>query len=462
MVRLLETGIFEGTWVGDGGAHGPLNSTTTFGSGVFVDDGSLLLVTPGHMLEGIYVGRLGEELACSNSLVGLLSAAGLELDPAVMYPPLFNESVDGIRRTSIPTLSTAVTACFYDNVRVGLDLDLTVVEKSPEPAFRSYDEYLSRLTAALGSALANAAPGMEPLVTISSGYDSAAVAALSVPFGCRRAVTVAEGKPVPRSDSLSDSGAVVGRMLGLQVESFERLAYLRRDDLVEAEFLATGFSGEEVVLVDMAETLAGTVLLSGFFGDGMWWMNRPRRATLWRSDQSGSSLGEWRLRVGFVHVPLPCFGGRHYRSTQAISRLPEMKPWMLGRAYDKPIPRRILEGAGIPRGAFADTKRAASATIHTDGPRAMAPASVASLERFAAAEGRTIHFQRRPPPRLWRRVMMKAARKLGAEPIAARLESAKHGLAAHDPAFGSLLLRWAVSVVRPRYADVVVEATPRR
>ena len=44
------------------------------------------------------------------------------------------------------------------------------------------------------------------------------------------------------------------------------------------------------------------------------------------------------------------------------------------------------------------------------------------------------------------------ARRLGLEPVAARLERRKLELGVTEPAYGSLLMRWAVSVVRPRYA----------
>ena len=337
-------------------------------------------------------------------------------------------------------------------MRVDLDGRLTPVPKRREQVFTDFADYRSRLCAALASALTNSPRG-EPRVTISSGYDGAAVAVLAAELGYRHAVTITEGKRTRRSASLSDSGEFVGRNLGMDVCTFERLAYQRRTDLVEADFLATGFTGEEVVFSGMEEQLAGQMLVSGFVGDGMWWRNRPPRPLMWRSDQSGSSFGEWRLRTGFVHVPLPTFGAHDYRVTQRISRSAEMRPWVVGRAYDKPIPRRILEQAGIPRGTFGEVKRAASGTIHSLGPRRSRrrhcsrsrrtprPRAKASLSGHAACD--------------WPdRVLLKAARKAGAEPIARLAERRKFSLAVTEPVFGSLLLRWAVSVVRPRYSAV--------
>ena len=448
-VRASDSGIFEGTWVGEPGDLGPLRSTTTFGSGVLVEGEALNIVPPGHMLEGVYVCQRAGDLIATNSLVGLLVAADLELSPQIAYPPLFNEAVLGVMHTTMPTAMDPITANFHDNLRLDLDGRLTVVPKRREAVFTTFADYRRRLADALASAMANA-PSFEPVVTVSSGYDGAAVGVLAAALGCRKAVTISDGKRVPGSQSLGDSGADVGRLLGMDVSVHERLAYLRRDDLPEAEFLATGYTAEEVVMAGMEGQLGARMLVSAFFGDGMWWMNRPPRPTLWRSDQSGSSFGEQRLRLGFIHVPLPCFGGEQSRVTQRISRSPEMRPWVLGRAYDKPIARRILEEAGVPRGTFGEIKRAVSATIHVDGPDALAPRTLASVEAFAAAEGGGVSFERRSFP-TWRRAVLKVSRKLGAESMARRVERRKFALGVLEPSFGSLLLRWAVGVVRPRY-----------
>jgi hypothetical protein len=173
---------------------------------------------------------------------------------------------------------------------------------------------------------------------------------------------------------------------------------------------------------------------------------------MWRLEQAGMSLGEFRLRAGFIHVPLPWFAALQMGSVQHISRSDEMRPWVLGMDNDRPIARRILEEAGIPRGRFADAKRATSATIHSQGPAALAPATRAALESFAAAEGRTVDFRRRAFPR-WRRGAMRAAKAVGLRNVARWIERPRRVYTRHQPEFGNLLLRWAVSVVAPRYRE---------
>jgi len=103
LARATDAGLFEGTWVGGPDELGALRSTTTFGSGVLVDRTTLNIVPPGRMLEGVYICQRARELLASNSLVGLLVAADLHLDPRVSYPPLFNASVDGDMHAIIPT-----------------------------------------------------------------------------------------------------------------------------------------------------------------------------------------------------------------------------------------------------------------------------------------------------------------------------------------------------------------------
>ncbi len=452
-VGVMGEGIYEGTWVGAPGAAGILTSATTFGSGVLIDAaGSLRVIPPSHLLESVYLTRVDGGLCASNSLAGVLAASGLELDPEVDYPAHFAQACDGIFRYSVPTLGAPIRVLLFDGLSIDPDGSMRDVAKPREEPFLSFADYRSRLKGALESAMANA-PAFEPVATISSGYDSATVATLAVELGGRRAVTIAEGKPVRGSDRLDDSGEFVGRTLGMDVTAYPRLSYTARDDLVEADFLATGMTGEDVILSAAELELGHRMLLTGYFGDGMWWLNWPKRALMWRLEQAGLSHTEFRLRVGYIHVPLPWFGAAEMGSVEAINRDPGMLPWVLGMDNDRPIPRRILEEAGIPRGRFADAKRAPSAQIHSHGPDALSFAARSSLADFAAAEGGRVAFRRRSFPR-WRRGALKVAKRLRSRRLARWAERPRREYTRHQAEFGTLLLRWAISVVRPRYGSV--------
>ena len=67
-------------------------------------------------------------------------------------------------------------------------------------------------------------------------------------------------------------------------------------------------------------------------------------------------MAEWRLVVGLIHLPLPYIGARRKPDIVEITESSEMDPWRLGTEYDRPIPRRIAEEAGVPRQLFGQSK----------------------------------------------------------------------------------------------------------
>jgi hypothetical protein len=451
LVREHDEGVFEGSWVGEANVGGLLGSTTTFGSGVLLADGAIHLVPPSHHLESLYMHHSADLVVASNSLVGLLTASGLDLQRGVDYSQLFSQAGDGKFRFDIPTSGGPVHIVLYDGLRIAADGALSDFAKPHEPSFRDFDDYRTRIAAALASVAANA-PTFEVVPTMSSGYDSASMAVLAREVGASRAVTIAQGKPVRGTSRTNDSGEPVARSLGLAIESFDRLAYLARTDLPEAEFLATGMSGEDVVFAGMEDRIRQTILVTGFFGDGMWWLSRPHRPLYWRLEQAGLSFTEFRLRTGFIHVPLPWFAASQMYNVESISNSDEMRPWVVNTDNDRPIPRRILEEAGVPRGTFADRKRATSAPLQMQGPAGLSVASRDSLQAFAAAGGETITFVPRPFPR-WRRFLYTRSRRLRLTSVAEWLEKPRRRVVRHQPVFGNQVLRWAVATIRSRYAD---------
>lgn len=450
-VVATDDGVLEGTWAGPPGLASVASATTVFGSGIVLDDaGELIVVPPSHTLEPVYraVQRDGM-LVVSNSLVGLLATTGRELDPQVPYPPLFGQINRGLSRAiaELPALNGSFTVHYFENLVVQRDGSMAVRPKPRERPFSSFADYRDRLVERTTSAFANAA-GYEPAVALSSGYDSTACAAVAARAGCRRALSFRSGWPWAGYRGEADSGEPVAAALGLSVELFDRLAYLELDDAPEAEFLATGMSGEDVVYRSMEPALSRSVLVTGFWGGAAW--RRNARPQLSRVDLSGASMGEFRLRTDFIHLPLAFIGATEQASVQALRGSAEMRPYSIGGVYDEPVARRLAEEAGVERGTFARQKIAASQRLHRYGLEAFSASGRASFERFAGPAALAELPARRPITGR-DRLVLKVAHAVRAERLVAGLSERKWNIVHIEPALGSLLLRWAVAQIRPRY-----------
>jgi hypothetical protein len=462
-VHRLHSGFLEGTWAGPAGLGDIASCPTVFGSGMAVADGELLIVPPSHTHDGVFATSNGAIVTVSNSIVALMAATGTELDPAAPYPTIFCQvaemkvaAEDPITRLlaktlfDVPASPRPVTAMFYENVGIDTGGRLAQVRKPREEPFRSFIDYRERLFGATHSLVANAQT-YEPVVALSAGYDSTAVAAVGARVGCRRALSLTSGRSFVDGSTVADDGAAVAEALGLDCESFDRLAYLIRADLPEAEFLASGMSGEDVPFSAFELRLRRKVLLTGFWEGDLWVKSKGYPQPYLPGDFSGCTMSEFRLRTDFIHVPLPCFGTFQGRASHPFVTDADMRPFSIGGDYDRAIPRRLAEEAGVPRGSFARSKQAATVLLHREGRAAFAPATVSAIESFAAAQGVAATFA--PQPRTGRpqRGFIRAAYALRVPRLVRSLERRRKLAVTFEPEFGALLFRWAVSVVRPRY-----------
>lgn len=128
-----------------------------------------------------------------------------------------------------------------------------------------------------------------------------------------------------------------------------------------------------------------TLLFTGYHGDIVWDRQPHHESTsLVRHDPTGTGFAELRLLRGVFHCSVAFWGIRDQADIHAISNAPEMSPWTLGTDYDRPIPRRIIETAGIVRGAFARRKSATSHEQTLCWP--LSPSAQQSFRRAPAAE----------------------------------------------------------------------------
>lgn len=386
-VHQAADGFFEGVW------DGPLDHLASaatgrrFGSGVLIRDGELLIMPPCHALEQIFVlrDRVAKIDYVANSLMHCLAAAGISADdPFVerlgrrLLRRTNEQTAAGVLRynpRSIQDRRYSLLTIFHDAFRLSGEGEIVFDQPFLGRDFRSFKDYrgflqetTERLTA--NGADARRAHPLAPLAAVSQGYDSPAVAAIVAAAGGREATTLRI-----RLRGYDDCGTIVGDQLGFRVVEIphplgDRLGtlYVQLADgpfaAMALEFVATAGAGDDFVFSAMEHVVSGTTLFSGAWGDSIWNREADVPNGVPVRVKYGKSLGEFRLRVGFAHVPLPFAGGFHSASIKRLSKRPEMQPFTLGSDYDRPIARRLAEEAGVKRGTFARAKSAANANVN--------------------------------------------------------------------------------------------------
>jgi hypothetical protein len=368
-VETRHDSFVEGAWDAPFTAGAFDRSPVLAGSGGRVTATGVLFATPASMYDRLQSIRLGPELFVSNSLAFLLARSGDQLDPD--HPHYYLDLLDlyccGIRqRQKRLRLARNRSVELHDCCNLDVDTSgrMTRIEKPWGEPPTSYRDYVALLERTLRAVIENARDGARrwpyrPLAMVSQGYDSTAVAALARRAGCREAVTFL------KSDSphgyVDDSGEAVGRCLGLDVTSYERNDHAAMPEFREEEFYLEPW-GVDKTLAVMESQLTGSLLLSGRSGELVWTRGDPMRRGLPDLQHpidliSGCALAEFRLRTGFLHFPPATIAGIHAPVIHRLNATRELRPWSIGGSYDKPIARRILEEAGVPRHLFGQVKK---------------------------------------------------------------------------------------------------------
>ena len=341
------------------------------GGGVtFVPAGATVDRLQSITLAGDAGGRSGRTLV-SNSLACLLAAARARVSPTYrFYRRDFRSVICGITKYK-HTLETSAGPCrlwYFHNVLWDGQSLRQSDKPFPQRDFSSFERYHAFLDGTLAAVTDNARDGRREhalgvIGTMSSGYDSTTVGALARNHGLREVITFDHAR-----GGDPDSGVEAARHLGLRAIVVNRDAWRDRGPLPEVPFLTADGYGEDRFFVGAAEHLRGKLMLTGFHGDKVWGKSPYSRDSLLphpeikRGDPSGLTMTEFRLSAGFINCPVPFWGARQIHEVVAISRDPSMRPWDVPGDYSRPICRRIVETAGVPREAFGIAKRAGSVT----------------------------------------------------------------------------------------------------
>ncbi len=367
--------VVEGAWDGpfrEGGFH---RAENFFGSGLRTEGDALWLVPSRALTDRLVYCVRGRNVVASNSVALLLGYTGARLDPDHDYTHQTFAVLGGIVKYDpvFPVLHEQIgefRQLFHHPAVVRPDGVENVPPHAPV-AFSSYEEYVERMGTALRALRENyTSPDrrvrLHAFSTISRGYDSPAATAL-----VRDQVDACFTSPRSNSripawisrDAADDDGSPIAERLGLPVEHLDpRSGGITEDELF---FLAPTMQHPELIFHSMCRHVErhceAAVVFSGYHGDKLWDVSTSGAYLsdeIIRGDPSGLPLSEIRLKSGFVQVPIPLMYARSIRDLVAISHSPEMSPWRLHNGYDRPIPRRILEEAGIPRNLFGQYKKA--------------------------------------------------------------------------------------------------------
>lgn len=366
-VELGASYFYEGCWNGDPLVPTFWDSYSFMGSGAFVGDEEVVFATPCHTTEPLYSLRIGEEYSVSNSIPLLLEQSGCTLDTNYLeYESDILSISDGIRSyiRTIPINRdrqvSAVNIHYYCNIHVSVGRDIEVISKPECSGFDDFTAYRSFLTRELEGIGANALDprrkhSYPPIVFCSTGYDSSVCAVLGKQIGCDEAV-VFESKKGQRKDSGKDIVQALGYGTIHEKDEKDYLNIPSASNYIPM-FVASGELGTSVFFAAAHCELTGKMHLSGVHGDKIWdrW-GKENNPNIIRSAYPDTAKKEYRLAVGYLTV-LPAFLAisRHH-DLHRISNSAEMRTWQLDNSYDRPIPRRIVEDAGVNRQLFGQHK----------------------------------------------------------------------------------------------------------
>jgi hypothetical protein len=401
-IELREHWFCEAIWDREFAA-GDLDQTDlVFGSGARLRHEHIVFVSSGATVDRLQSLRLDGRILISNSLACLLGVSGLEVDIAHRQFPEFFRSIvrgiDGYQRR-LPTQSGRLELFYFRNLTWDGHHLAEMDKPNPARDFSSFEKYYDFLKWSVKKIAANMrAPERrhpyEMVGALSSGYDSPTAVWLAREAGMKHVFSFRSAR-----GGAPDDGGQLARRWGLDLALIDRHEW-RRHAYAEVPYFAATCVGVDVNLSSAQEIVRGRVMVSGFYGDTIWAKKaKPLEPNFGRTDASGLAFTEHRLQLGSIHLPVPYMGGRQIREIWTLSSSAAMLPWDVPGEYSKPVCRRIVEEAGVPRDLFGVEKKATAHLFHR-GESVLTNTSRADYYRWLRVnrqESRTIP---KPPGRL--------------------------------------------------------------
>ena len=458
----------EAVWPGDFEAGDFDRHEVVFGSGGRLRERVMTFVSSAATVDRLQLAEKDGALVVSNSLPCLLEYIDADVDPSYShYYGDFRTVIRGIKeyKSEIGTTQGAVELVYYYNISWNGNGWWIELKKQGDDQFFDYHDYVQYIESVVrGIGINMSANGRRypyrPLGTISAGYDSPAVATIAArEIGLREVLTFTQAR-----GGEDDSGTAIADCLGLTTIEVDRDAW-RAIPGASVPHLACNAYGEDVHYAAAEESLKGRVLFTGHTGDRAWGKEPAGglNPDLPRGDPVGLSLSEARLWYGALHCPVPFMGIRRIEQLFRITHSEDMQPWDHGGDYSRPIPRRLVEEAGVPRALFGQSKLA-SAVVLWRRDEAFLPerelddlrAWISEHEDSWIRQGLRSPLQKKRTEKLLTTLMLPyrpihslASRIPGLKPYSARVRQLDPVLKP-DPLF-TALFPWALAHAKRRY-----------
>ena len=386
-VHSFPSGIVEGTWDDDFEKFNFKDAFHFFGSGITVSNAGLVISSPTHFYEGTFLfhNKKTGVSYFSNSLSYVLkdnmNLLGGDFDEILRTIGLKNDEITSGGLFDLTTLlydnsDFALHTFFYHNIILDGETCYLQPRTPANPQYKKFEEYRDYLLVVLNQLNSNSTSKLRDapypiLVTLSSGYDSTAVASLLTDVGALESVTIDVN--IAGND---DSGMEIAQYLGIKchpcthplsvdnkIDNLGTFKYTESFADKTGEFLATIGHGDDIVFKAFESYLDGRAVYTGHSGDDLWSLKSHDWIGLKVDIINAKSLSEFRLRMNFFHIPLPVIGAVYPFMLYKINYQADMKSFWLQDIYNRPIPRRFVEDKGVPRGVFAKSKRSTNPYI---------------------------------------------------------------------------------------------------
>lgn len=361
-VEVGEKFVVEGVWPGSFSECGFERSDLFFGSGLKILEDRVCFVSSCAAVDRIWSWCDGATTYVSNSLPLLLAISDISLLPTEhRYAQWVQTVVRGrsYQRT-YPVSHGQLKVHYIQNLELSNEGLREVGKPSrtePFSDFVTYSAFMHETAEKIGRNARDPKrhSPVEILGTVSQGYDSPVATLMARTAGGRVAYTIRSARSIVPRD---DSGAKICSFLGMECQEFTSDRDSMSDELW---YWAANGSLQDMNFSVFDYPSGPSVLFTGFNGDMVWSMSGKMPSdTMVRKDTTGLGFCEHRLTRGVIHCPVPYWGIAQAQGLRAISGCADMRRWSVGGDYDRPVPRRLIEEAGVPRHLFGQVKSATS------------------------------------------------------------------------------------------------------